>query len=440
MTGALLDHLWQSTLFGAAIWSITLCLRGNSAAVRHGLWLTASLKFLVPFSALYLLGAAAGIPPPVESQPAFFPAALDVAAPVLSPVMASGHATRESFLWPVVGGVWLVISACLSLSWWRGWRMARRLSLAARPAPGSLPDVRVTDAIIEPSVARVIHPVVLLPASLPERLTPDQLLAVLAHEREHIARFDLLKAQLHRLVTVLFWFHPLVWFIGRRLVEERERACDEAVLAAGHEPEEYAAGILAVCRHCAGAGQRHAVSALSGDLTQRVGHILDNRSPASLGFLKSFTLSLAACVLVIGPLFAGTVAEAARHRQKLERDTRVLMNANLEVRTVGSGTASLRLSDSGMELNVASSSLRELLAMAYGVTPAEVKGLDWLDNPRYDIRAVLPESVTEPDDFDPMAMRGLVTQLLAARFNLEIHVNHHCQDPCGPRALAARRR
>ena len=64
MIRALLDHLWQSTLFGAAIWSIALALRSNSAAVRHGLWLLASLKFLVPFSALYLAGAVAGLVTP----------------------------------------------------------------------------------------------------------------------------------------------------------------------------------------------------------------------------------------------------------------------------------------------------------------------------------------------------------------------------------------
>ena len=39
MMRALLDHLWQSTLFCAVIWSITLALRSNSAAVRHWLWL-----------------------------------------------------------------------------------------------------------------------------------------------------------------------------------------------------------------------------------------------------------------------------------------------------------------------------------------------------------------------------------------------------------------
>jgi len=84
MIRALIDHLWQSTLFGAAIWSITLALRSNAAAVRHWLWLLASLKFLVPFSALYLLGAAAGLFTPVETEPTLFGTALQAAAPMVS--------------------------------------------------------------------------------------------------------------------------------------------------------------------------------------------------------------------------------------------------------------------------------------------------------------------------------------------------------------------
>ena len=72
MTGALLDHLWQSTLFCGGVWLLTFGLRANSAALRHWLWLLASLKFLVPFSALYTVGALAGLPPPVEVQPDFF--------------------------------------------------------------------------------------------------------------------------------------------------------------------------------------------------------------------------------------------------------------------------------------------------------------------------------------------------------------------------------
>jgi hypothetical protein len=52
----LANHLWQSTLFAGAAGLLTLLLRKNRAAIRHSLWLTASLKFLVPFSLLIAIG------------------------------------------------------------------------------------------------------------------------------------------------------------------------------------------------------------------------------------------------------------------------------------------------------------------------------------------------------------------------------------------------
>ncbi len=78
------------------------------------------------------------------------------------------------------------------------------------------------------------------PAGISERLTDSQLDAILAHEVSHVVRRDNLVAALHLLVEALFWFHPLVWWIGARLVEERENACDQAVLRFRNQPQSYA--------------------------------------------------------------------------------------------------------------------------------------------------------------------------------------------------------
>ena len=63
---ALANHLWQSTLFAAGMGLMTLAFRRNAAAVRHALWLAASIKFLVPFAALMTLGSHLGLRAPVR--------------------------------------------------------------------------------------------------------------------------------------------------------------------------------------------------------------------------------------------------------------------------------------------------------------------------------------------------------------------------------------
>jgi beta-lactamase regulating signal transducer with metallopeptidase domain len=441
MIRALIDHLWQSTLFGAAIWSITLALRSNSAAVRHWLWLLASLKFLVPFSALYLAGAAAGLFTPVETESTFFGAAMQAATPVISPSLSLTVAASKdpSLLLPALLVLWSVVALGLGVRWLRNWRAADLLSRAARPAPGALPDARITDADVEPAVARVLNPVVLLPSALLGRLSQSQLEAVMAHEREHIARHDNFKAHLHSLVEALFWFHPLVWFIGRQLMEERERACDEAVLDRGHDPGEYAAGILAVCRHCATAHRRHAVAAIAGNLTHRIRHILGSPPPLALGFTKAFLLS--ACMLAVGtiPFAAGAMDDALHRHRVLADNTRVLWEADVEVRPLaGDPGDPVRILATGSEVVIRNTSLRELVATAYGVRPWQVEGSgDWLDVGRYDIRARVPDAVSEPEKLHPFALRGLVNKLLASRFDLQIYVNQECQTRCNRTVASA---
>ena len=439
MTGALIDHLWQSTLFGALIGSITLAMRANSAAVRHWMWQLASCKFLVPFSMLHLLGTAAGLFAPIEGEPIPMVTALAAASPVVSPAAGlSGIAAgTPGLLLPALLGTWILGSAWIALRWLRGWRSAVLLTRAARPALGTSPDTYVTDADIEPSVARVFRPVVLLPAALLRRLPESQLGAVLAHEREHIARHDNLKAHVHHLVTALFWFHPLVWFIGRQLCEERERACDEAVIANGHDPADYAAGILTVCRHCAGVHSKHAVAALAGDLTQRIRQILTGASPVSVGFVKAFALSTGTLLVAVAPLFAGAVDDAARRRQAVEYHARALWDAQFAVTPVrDDGGMHARLSVAGRELTIRNSSLRELVALAYGVESRQVSGSgEWFDGDRYEIHVTLREDLRDPETFSPLALRASVNKLLASRFNIEIRVNQQCQYPCGWRAL-----
>src|SRR6185312_12506361 len=154
--------------------------------------------------------------------------------------------------WPLITliSVWACGFFAIALMRFRAWRRIRAALRSSTPIdiPAAV-EVRSEPGLLEPGVVGIFRPTLLLPEGIVENLTPPQLEAVLAHELAHIRRRDNLTAALHMLVEAIFWFHPLVWWMGSKLVEERERACDEEVVRSGSEPETYAESILKICRH-----------------------------------------------------------------------------------------------------------------------------------------------------------------------------------------------
>ena len=124
---ALMNHLWQSTLFVIVVWLATLALRKNSARVRCWLWTAASVKFLVPFSMLVSLGerfhwraAPDSVQPAVSfvMQDILTPAAVVIAAP------ASVPQSTPVLPW-VLLALWALGAGVVLMSWWRQWLPTR---------------------------------------------------------------------------------------------------------------------------------------------------------------------------------------------------------------------------------------------------------------------------------------------------------------------------
>jgi hypothetical protein len=112
------------------------------------------------------------------------------------------------------------------------------------------------------------------------------------------------------LVEALFWFHPLTWWIGRRLVEERELACDESVLEGGNHPRAYAEGILKVCRFYIQSPLACASGVSGADLQMRIRAIMAGRTAADMESGKGLLLALAALTAIALPLAGGMMTSA----------------------------------------------------------------------------------------------------------------------------------
>ena len=246
-TSFIINHLWQSSCFALLAGLLAFVLRKNSPKVRYWVWLSASLKFLIPFALLVSLGGVVPRPTrhPVSVAAPVFPNTLVQIAQPFSPALQATVSVHTPLDWaPVaIGVVWalgflaIMLARCRS---WLGFRAALRTSTPIE-LPIPVPAL-ITPGAEEPGVVGFLRPVLVLPANFLEHLNPRQLGAILTHELCHVRRRDNLFAGVHMMVEAIFWFHPLVWWIGSRMVEERELACDEEVLRMGCEPSDYVEG------------------------------------------------------------------------------------------------------------------------------------------------------------------------------------------------------
>ena len=278
----LANHLWQSTLFAAAVGLLTMGFRQNRARVRYALWLAASLKFLIPFSLLVAIGSQMHLrTTPITAPVAPLTFVVQQIGQPFVPAPAPMPAPRPAapnWVAILLAGLWGCGFLANLIPWVHRWRSIRASLRAASPIPVDLPIPVMTSPLrLEPGVFGIRRPVLLLPAGLLDHLTSSQLELILAHELCHVRRRDNLAAAVHMLVEALFWFHPLVWWIETRLVAERERACDEEVLRAARDPEDYAEGILKICSLCLESPLACVSGVTGADLKKRIEAIMANR-------------------------------------------------------------------------------------------------------------------------------------------------------------------
>ena len=306
MIPQILEHLWQSTLFAGAAWLLTLALLRHRAAVRSWVWCAASLKFLIPFSLLVSAGNQVEWKTASQAVPNDWIVAVDqISRPLTAPARAPEP--RTGYLPPVLLALWACGFVGISAQWILRWTRVRALLKSATrldEIPAAVP-VMSAPGLMEPGVFGIFRPVLLLPEGIAERLERAQLEAILAHELCHVQRRDNLVALIHMSVEAVFWFHPGVWWIGSRLVDERERACDEEVLRRGGDPNVYAEGILNVCKMYAEAPLA-CMSGVSGsDLRRRIEEIMTNRILRNLTTPKKLALACAGLAAVALPVIVG---------------------------------------------------------------------------------------------------------------------------------------
>lgn len=458
------NHLWQSTLFALVAALLTLMLRKNQARARYWIWLAASLKFLVPFSFLIGVGndvigkywrslsssdgIETGIPFAMDqlSQP-FTQPTMSVVRRTVPAAVSQFPSSAVHLLPAIVATVWLCGFLWVICTWcvrWRRMLVAMRQAMPLREgrevsalrrlerAKGIRRRLRIflSRASLEPGVFGIARPVLVWPEGISARLDDAHVEAILAHELGHVRRRDNLFAVLHMFVEAIFWFHPLVWYLGTRLVEEREVACDEEVLELGNGRQIYAESILKICEFCVSSPLACISGVTGADLKRRIIRIMTDSSAKKLDLSKKLLLSVIGLAAIATPVIFGVAFASPRQSQSQNQivgDTTTKFEygvASIKVDKSDRKRIGLNYTPDGMTaLNV---SLQLLMETAYGVPDFQIAGMpNELTADNYVIDARMDGDVADAlkklsDDRDHARQR-MLQALLADRFKLVMH-------------------
>jgi beta-lactamase regulating signal transducer with metallopeptidase domain len=330
-----LATLQSSLLLLAAAMTARVTTR---ATLRHAIWTAAMTgSLVVPL-------ASRTLPPLVLELPSsFMTEARTPPAPVhyLSPGRAATSAVEQGArrgpaastdprrVMEVAITLWLVGALVVLLQLAFSLRATFRLVRRARPLTdealrrdlalvrrhhGFDAEVRVlvSDDIASAATFGIVSQCVLLPADA-HAWSRAHTRVVFAHELAHVSRRDCATQLVARAACVLYWFNPLVWFANRQMMIERERACDDLVLAGGEPATVYAQALVDAVRAARGRTMIDLpgpvlAMARASELESRVRRILNASAVhRRLGWTSRAALAVAsvACVLLTAAVRIG---------------------------------------------------------------------------------------------------------------------------------------
>ncbi len=285
LLGALLDASIRVSVVAAVVGLVLILARVRSSGLRHAAW-AAVLCAMLLMPVLPNLVPSVAIPVPERTFQITLPAGMPEPLPDTAPVAASLPApapvqkapSTRGPVWPaVVVVVYLAGVLALFSRLLMGWFRLRGLLRTSAQISGQSGPVFESPLLATPLTAGVFTPRVLLPPVW-RQWPEEKLRAVLAHEMAHVARRDTLTSFLAHLNRCVFWFHPLAWWLERKLALTAEQACDDAGVRAVGESRKYAEVLLDMAEAVRQSGRRLSFQGVgvdgSGLLGQRIDRIL----------------------------------------------------------------------------------------------------------------------------------------------------------------------
>ncbi len=296
LTGRALNTALEGMFLAVAVWALLRVFGRYSSKTRFAIWFVALLAIAaLPFLTVSHLVSSRSMAASRLNLPASF--AFYLFAGWIVGVSLS--------LLKLGAGLWRVLQLrrnCVelnaaSLAPMIGARLQeqrgrRRVSLCA------------SDEVGVPTAMGFFRPAVVFPVSLLPEICPEEMEVILLHELAHLRRWDDWSNLAQKLVKAVFFFHPAVWWIERRLTLEREMACDEMVVDETRSPRSYAALLISFTEKVQRGGKLALVQGLIGRVCQlslRIAEILaGNRSKRQAPRRPLLGLSAALFAIIFG--------------------------------------------------------------------------------------------------------------------------------------------
>jgi TonB family protein len=307
LSTAILSFLASVALRSLVLFAVAALalVRVKSAAGRHAVWTVVLLGML-------LLPVIEPALPPLPIRVLKPVPAAAMSLPELPPVAASAPAPaprlapRPQYTWRDVAAalyalVALILLARLAVSYF----FTRRLLGSALHVEADL--YESTWISVPMTAGRKI----LLPTDW-RAWDAAKLDAVLAHERTHVRRADWAIALAAGVARSIYWFHPLAWWLERRLASLAEHACDDAALLEV-PPAPYAQALLDMASAVKTAQGRLMWEAMAmakaAEVQKRIERALDESREIPKPFTSRRWMALAACAVPV--LWLAAVAQLA---------------------------------------------------------------------------------------------------------------------------------
>jgi len=320
MERLLIECAIRSTLIAAAATAVLAAMRIKNVAARHSAW-TSVMVFMLALPLLVTFGYAVPLrilPPVHQNAEQVEPSSAGKIAfilPQINPALSeSPPAERKPghLAWmPWIEGIYFFGVGVLLLRLITGTIGAHRVKRQARQLDGRLTSASCSS----PITMGWVHAVTILPEGWQD-WEPAKLDAVLIHENEHARRHDPLVQWLALVNRAIFWFHPLAWWLERRLAALSEEACDLAVLECGHHAGDYCRYLLDVANSVRASRRRIRLLGMAmpgAFLPQRIQKMLNGGLAPKVSFLRMAFATAVFFLLSVGFSTAALVrAESAK--------------------------------------------------------------------------------------------------------------------------------